>query len=106
MSNKRWINTRVVYDMATDTVLEIDGYWHEGDVAECGGGGGGKGGKSTPKPPAPPEPEPMPSYEEEGEPTSKAIRDEEARRIRARRGANGTVLTSMMGVEGGDLLGG
>ena len=55
-----------------------------------------------------PETEPMPSSEEQ-EPVSKAAREEERRKIRARRGMSGTLLTSPLGTTGsvpsGGLLG-
>ena len=65
------------------------------------------GGKQTPEPAAPPTPEPTPTPEQVSEPLSKSIRDEEARRLRQRRGAAGTILTSPLGVEGSNdtLLG-
>lgn len=37
----RMIYTRVVLDMSTGAVLEQDGAWWDGPVAECKGGGGG-----------------------------------------------------------------
>ncbi|MCP4127762.1 MAG: hypothetical protein GY753_11945 [Gammaproteobacteria bacterium] len=55
------------------------------------------GGKSTPTPPAPPEAEELPTPESSQEPVAKAIRDEEARKLRERRGAAGTILTSPLG---------
>ena len=42
----------------------------------------------------------MPSSEEK-EPVSRAVREEERRRIRARRGMSGTLLTSPLGTTGG-----
>ena len=42
----------------------------------------------------------MPS-EEEKEPISKAVRDEEQRKLRQRRYLSGTVLTSPLGAQGG-----
>ncbi len=62
------------------------------------------GGKSTPEPPAPPEPDPMPTPEQESEPVSKAVRDDEARKLRQRRGAAGTILTSPLGADNSDSL--
>ena len=37
MLNQMWINTRVVIDMATDEVLEQEGYLYDGPVAEAAG---------------------------------------------------------------------
>lgn len=50
-----------------------------------------------------PEPEPIkpvPIREEEAEPESAAVRDEERRKLRQRRGMAGTVLTSPLGTMG------
>lgn len=50
-----------------------------------------------------PEPEPIkpaPVREEEAEPESAAVRDEERRKLRQRRGMAGTVLTSPLGTAG------
>lgn len=72
------------------------------------GGGGGGLGKSTPKVPKSPTPEPVPTYEESAEPVSAAARNEEARKLRQKRGMAGTVLTSPLGTTGGsgnNLLG-
>lgn len=62
--------------------------------------GGGVVGKSKPSVPKPPEIEPTPIREKEAEPESKRVRDDEARRLRARMGAGGTVLTSPLGATG------
>lgn len=77
-----------------------------------GGGGGflglGGSGMSTPDYP---EPEPVPVRENEAEPVSRAVREAEQRKIRARRGMGGTILTSPLGTTGtgysgsGGLLG-
>lgn len=103
------IYTRIVFDMNTSDldVIEEEAFEYEGEIAECGGGGGGKGGlgKSAPKTPSVPEAEPTPSYEEEGEATSAAARDKEARLLRQRRGIAGTVLTSPLGASGDNILG-
>lgn len=37
----RMIYSRVVFDMGTGAILEQEGFWWEGPVAECKGGGGG-----------------------------------------------------------------
>ena len=55
------------------------------------------GGKSVPEPPAPPEPEALPTPESVQEPEAAAVRDEEARKLRRRTGASGTILTSPLG---------
>ncbi|MBQ9536615.1 MAG: hypothetical protein IJU79_02370 [Desulfovibrionaceae bacterium] len=54
-----------------------------------------------------PETTPVPSAEETQEPVSKAVREEERRKIRSRRAMGGTLLTSPLGVTGnkGGLLG-
>ncbi len=52
-----------------------------------------------------PEVEPMPSSEGQ-EPVGKAIREEERRRIRARRGMSRTLLISPLGTTGGNRSGG
>lgn len=44
-----------------------------------------------------PEVSPMPSSAESEEPVSKAVREEERRRLRARRSMSGTLLTSPLG---------
>lgn len=71
-----------------------------GPVRLCRAGGGGGIGKSAPSVPKPPEIEPTPLREKEAEPESKRVRDDEARRLRARMGAGGTVLTSPLGATG------
>lgn len=43
----RMIYTRVVFDMGTGAVLEQEGYWWNGPVAECKGGGGGSSTTNT-----------------------------------------------------------
>ena len=48
---------------------------------------------------------PMPTQEEQ-EPVGKAVREEERRRIRARRGMGGTLLTSPLGTTGASRSGG
>jgi hypothetical protein len=101
------IHTRVVIDMATLEILEDEFQEYEGPVDLCGGGGGGgmKGGSSPHVETY--EAEETPTYEEEGEPTAKAVRDEEAARLKRKRGAAGTILTSPLGTTGGgNLLGG
>lgn len=65
----------------------------------CGGGGGGIG-KSAPKTPEIPAVEPTPTPEEAADPESSSVRDAEARKLRQRRGAAGTVLTSPLGTIG------
>lgn len=66
-----------------------------------GGGIGGLfglgGGMETPDYP---EPEPVPVREAEVEPVSKAVREAEQRKNRARRGMSGTILTSPLGTTG------
>ena len=47
-----------------------------------------------------PEPEPVPTVAETQEPVSKAIREEERRRIKGRRAMSGTLLTSPLGTTG------
>ena len=72
------------------------------------GGGGGIGSKSVPKAPkapAAPEPEPVPDLTAQ-DPETKAIRDEERKKLQNRRGAGGTVLTSPLGVVDGASAGG
>ena len=44
-----------------------------------------------------PETTPMPSSSESQEPVSKSVREEERRRLRARRSMSGTLLTSPLG---------
>lgn len=64
--------------------------------------GGGSAGSSAP------DVEPMPVRENEAEAESKAARDEEKRKIKARRGMSGTILTSPLGAtgeNGGGILG-
>jgi hypothetical protein len=63
-------------------------------------GGGGKGSS-----PDVPKPTPVPSYEEEKEPTSKAIRDAESLRIRAKKGHRGNIVTQPLGVKGEAVTG-
>lgn len=65
----------------------------------CGGGGGGIG-KSAPKTPEIPKVEPTPTPEEAADPEAASVRDDEARKLRQRRGAAGTVLTSPLGTIG------
>lgn len=72
-----------------------------GPVRLCRAGGGGGGiGKAKPSVPDVPTPEPTPIREKEAEPESKRVRDDEARRLRARMGSGGTVLTSPLGATG------
>ena len=51
--------------------------------------------------PSVPETTPLPQREEEAEPVSRAVRDAEQRKLRARRGMSGTLLTSPLGTTGG-----
>lgn len=51
--------------------------------------------------PSTPDYEPVPVREEESEPESKAAREAERRKLKARRGMSGTLLTSPLGVSGG-----
>ena len=57
--------------------------------------------------PTPPTPEPVPTPEEAKEPEAKVIRDEERRKLMARRYLSGTVLSQPLGrvSEGKTLLG-
>lgn len=64
----------------------------------CGGGGGI--GKSATKTPEIPAVEPTPTPEEAADPEAASVRDAEARKLRQRRGAAGTVLTSPLGTIG------
>lgn len=57
------------------------------------------GGSS--KSPSTPDYEPVPVREEESEPESKAVREAEQRKLKARRGMSGTLLTSPLGTSGG-----
>lgn len=43
------------------------------------------------------EEETVPTYEEEGEPVAKSVRDAEVAKLKRRRGAAGTILTSPLG---------
>ena len=61
-------------------------------------GGGYKAPKVT-------ESEPIPVREDEVEPVSKAVREAEQRKIRARRGMSGTLLTSPLGTSGSSYSG-
>lgn len=54
------------------------------------------GGQSSP---SVPEYKPVPVRENEAEAEAKTVRDEESRKIRARRAMGGTVLTSPLGVD-------
>lgn len=59
---------------------------------------GGGGGYSAPDPVRY---DPIPVRENESEPESQAVREAERRKLRARRGMSGTLLTSPLGVNGG-----
>lgn len=59
---------------------------------------GGGGGYSAPDPVRY---DPVPVRENENEPESQAVREAERRKLRARRGMSGTLLTSPLGVSGG-----
>lgn len=63
-----------------------------------GGGGGGKsgGGSKAPAPAPAPVAEPVPNLTQQ-DPETKAVRDAEMKKIRRRRGAAGTVLTTPLG---------
>lgn len=50
--------------------------------------------------PSAPSYDPIPARESEAEPESAAVRDAERRKLRARRGLSGTLLTSPLGVNG------
>ena len=67
------------------------------DDAHAGGGGGG-GGKgsapSVPAPPPPPAPQPIPDTTPQ-EAVSKAVRDEERRKLTGKKGIGGTVLAPL-----------
>jgi len=63
------------------------------------------GGKGAPNVPAPVKPDPIPTPEQEGEPESDRIRNDEARKLRRRRGMAGTILTSPLGAVGKNKLG-
>lgn len=58
------------------------------------------------KAPPAPEVDPIPVREAESEPESQAVRDAERRKLLARRGMSGTLLTSPLGVNGGTTNGG
>ncbi len=53
-----------------------------------------------------PQQDPIPVRENEVEPVSKAVREAEQRKIRARRGMSGTLLTSPLGTTGFQYSGG
>lgn len=65
------------------------------------------GGGGSYEAPEVPESTPVPTVEEEQEPVSKSVREEERRKIRARRAMGGTLLTSPLGTTGSNsnLLG-
>lgn len=65
-------------------------------VCLCGGGGGVLG-KGAAKAPDVPKLEATPSPEKAADPEAKAVRDDEARRLRLRRGVGGTVMTGALG---------
>ena len=65
-----------------------------------GGGGGFLGLGGSMSTPDYPESEPVPVREAEVDPVSKAVREAEQRKIRARRGMSGTILTSPLGTTG------
>ncbi len=77
------------------------------------GGGGGLissifgGGASSP---STPDYKPVPGRESEAEAEAKTVRDEEKRKLKARAGMSGTILTTPLGVnnatESGGILGG
>jgi hypothetical protein len=71
------------------------------DIAQAGGGGG----KSAPKAPKPPAPEPVPDTAPQ-EAESAAVRDDERRRLRQKKGSGGTVLAPLGGIGGGNSQGG
>lgn len=58
------------------------------------------GGGGSYEAPEVPESTPVPTVEEEQEPVSKAVREEERRKIKARRAMSGTLLTSPLGTTG------
>ncbi len=62
------------------------------------------GGKTTPEVAPPPEPDPIPTPEQSSEPVAQAVRDSEARELRKRRGAAGTILTDPLGLDATDSL--
>jgi hypothetical protein len=74
-----------------------------------GGGGGGKGGSapSVPAAPPPPAPTPIPDTTPQ-EATSKAVRDEERRKLNQKKGVGGTMLAPLgqasAGSQGGNTL--
>ena len=68
-----------------------------GGVASAIGGLFGLGGAPSV---SAPEYDPIPVREEEVEPESGAVRDAERRKLRARSGMSGTLLTSPLGVSG------
>jgi len=63
------------------------------------------GGGKSPNIDDPPELDPTPTYEEQGEPVSKAIREKGTKQLRARRGHAGTLLGDPLGVGGVEKLG-
>jgi hypothetical protein len=66
------------------------------------------GGKDVPAAPAAPEAEKLPTPENSQEPTAKAVRNEESRKLSQRRGASGNILTDPLGTganSGKTLLG-
>ncbi len=68
-----------------------------GGVASAIGGLFGLGGSPSVSAPAY---DPIPVREEEAEPESSAVRDAERRKLRARSGMSGTLLTSPLGASG------
>ena len=63
------------------------------------------GGGKSPSIQDPPELEPAPSFEQQKEPISKAIREAGTKQFRARRGHAGNILTDPLGIEGINKLG-
>ena len=58
------------------------------------------GGGASYSAPSAPDYDPVPVREAEADPESASVRDAERRRLRARRGMGGTLLTSPLGVNG------
>ena len=58
------------------------------------------GGGASYSAPSAPDYDPVPVREAEADPESASVRDAERRKLRARRGMSGTLLTSPLGVNG------
>lgn len=89
------VYTRIEIDMGSGAVLWEESHEYDGPVALCGGGGG-KGSMPSP-PPTPAKPS---TGKDMTAATTQAV-DDQQRRVKARMGQQGTILTSPLGAQPG-----